>query len=87
MKKKTQNQFEINRKKILYDQRYTMSRMARDLGVTPTAICSSIKGKTQSVRMYKMIANKLGVSMIEFWPEIFGEPIEHQEVDHLTIRS
>ena len=87
MKTLKQNQFIINRKKILYEQRYTMSRLARDLGVTPTAICTSINGTTQSVRMYKMIANKLGVSMIEFWPEIFGETIEHQEPDHLTVRS
>lgn len=64
-----------------------MSRLARDLGVTPTAICSSINGRTQSVRMYKAIANKLGVSMVEFWPDIFGEAIEHQEVDHSAILS
>lgn len=87
MKTLNENKYLINRKNILYDQRYTMSRLARDLGVTPTAICQSIKGRTQSLRMHRLIANKLGVSLVEFWPELYGDPIIHQDVDHLTIRS
>ena len=87
MKTLNENKFLVNRKKILYDQRYTMSRLARDLGVTPTAICQSIKGRTQSLRMHRLIANKLGISLVEFWPELYGETIENQEPDHLTVRS
>ena len=93
MKILNQNQHIINRKKILYDQRYTMSRLARDLGLTPTTVCNSIKGKSESTKTNRLIANKLGVTLVAFWPELYGdqstesaENIVHHDVGDLSQR-
>jgi DNA-binding Xre family transcriptional regulator len=76
----TNNPFIINRKKILYDQRYTMSRLAIEIGVTPQAVIMSINGKTQSLKLHRAICNKLGVSLVSFWPELYGDqPTESAE--------
>lgn len=77
MKSLTPNPFLINRKKILYDQRYTMSRLARDLNLTPTTIGKAIKGINESLKTNRLIANKLGVSLVEFWPELYGDVVSH----------
>ena len=73
MKIVTDNPFIINRKKILYDQRYSMRRLAIEIGVTAQAVAQSINGKTQSLKMHRTICNKLGVSLVNFWPELYGE--------------
>ena len=87
MKILNENKNLINRKKILYDQRYTMSRLARDLNLTPVTVGNAIKGKTESTKTNKLIANKLGVTLVAFWPELYGEEIVHQGVDHLSVRG
>lgn len=75
MKSLTDNKFFINRKKILYEQRYTMSRLARDIGFTPAAVGKAILGTTQSLKLHRIIATKLDVSLQDFWPEFYG-PVE-----------
>jgi lambda repressor-like predicted transcriptional regulator len=87
MKTLNHNEFLINRKKMLYDRRYSMSRLAIDLGVTPQAVIAAVHAKTKSYTMHKKIVDKLGVSLVEFWPELYGEDIVHQDVDHLTVRD
>lgn len=87
MKIINQNQHIINRKKILYEQRYTMSRLARDLDLTPTTVGKSIKAECESLKTNRLIANKLGVTLVAFWPELYGEEIVHHDVDHLSERG
>lgn len=77
MKSVTDNHFIINRKKILYDQRYSMSRLAVEIGVTPQGVSQSVNGTTQSLKMHRAICKKLGLSLAEFWPEIYGD--QHSE--------
>gem|GEM_PF-2929440 len=93
MKSINQNPYYINRKKILYDMRYTCARLARDISLTPTTVGKSIKGKSESLRTNRLIANKLGVSLVTFWPELYGdqttEPAEnivHHDVGDLSQR-
>lgn len=69
----TDNPHIINRKKILWDQRYTMSRLALEIGVTPQAVIMSINRKTQSLKLHRAICNKLGLSLIAFWPDVYGD--------------
>lgn len=82
-----ENQYIINRKNTLHAQRYSMRRLASELGVTGQAVNYAINGITTSLKLHRAICTKLGVSLVDFWPELYGEPIEHQDVDHLTIRS
>lgn len=82
-----ENQYIINRKNTLYAQRYSMRRLASELGVTGQAVCYAISGTTTSLKLHRAICAKLGVSLVEFWPELYGEVIEHQDVDHITVRS
>jgi len=89
----TDNTFIINRKKILYDQRYSMSRLAIEIGVTPQAVSQSVNGNTQSLKMHRSICKKLGLSLVEFWPELYGdqstesaENIVHHDVGDLSQR-
>lgn len=63
-----------------------MSRLARDLGVTPAAIGQSINGKVQSLRMHRIIAQKLGVELAEFWPEFYG-PIKNAVSHDCTVNE
>lgn len=88
MKTIKQNQNIINRKKVLYDQRYSMNRLAKEIGVTSQALALSIYGETKSYTMHKRIADKLGVKIWMFWPELYDqEPIVNQEVGELTVRG
>jgi len=84
MKIVTDNPFIINRKKILYDQRYSMRRLAIEIGVTAQAVAQSINGKTQSLKMHRTICNKLGVSLVNFWPELYGEEIVPPDMENIT---
>lgn len=88
MKTINQNQNIINRKKVLYEQRYSMNRLAKEIGVTAQALALSIYGETKSYTMHKRIADKLGVKIWMFWPELYDqEPIVNQDVDHSVARS
>lgn len=77
----------INRKVILVQKGYSNARLAREIGVTPQALSQAIRGITHSLRIHRAVVTKLGVSLVEFWPELYGEAIEHQEVDHSAVRS
>jgi lambda repressor-like predicted transcriptional regulator len=93
MKSVNENQYIVNRRKILYEQRYTMKRLGLDIGITGTSIDNAITCKVISYKTQKKIADKLGTSIIKFWPELYGdqpaEPAENivsQDVCALSTR-
>lgn len=67
-----ENQHIINRKIILYDQRYTNARLAKEIDYTPAAVGLAINGKSKSYKLHRKIADKLGVTLIDFWPELYN---------------
>lgn len=56
----------------MYDRRYTNKRLAIEIGYTPAAVGLAINGKSTSYRLHKKIADKLGVALIDFWPELYA---------------
>jgi lambda repressor-like predicted transcriptional regulator len=54
----------------------TQAAIARDLGITPVTVSDVVKGRTNSQRVHKAIAEAIGKDVKEVWPEIYlhGEP-------------
>ncbi len=75
MQSVNQNEHIINRKKILYEQRYSIRRLALDLNLSPIVVSLAIRGMTKSLNTHRAIATRLNVRLVDFWPELYGEPI------------
>lgn len=86
MRSVNQNSYIINRKNILYEKRYSIRRLAKDLGFSAIAVSQAIRCMTCSLKMHRAIANKLGVSLASFWPELYGE-IENNQNNDLNCQS
>jgi DNA-binding Xre family transcriptional regulator len=82
-----ENKYIINRKCVLLQKQETLRTVAEKIGHTKQAVSLSIEGRSVSLRIHRKICAVLGVSLVEFWPELYGEPINNQEVDHSTILS
>jgi lambda repressor-like predicted transcriptional regulator len=82
-----ENKYIINRKCVLLQKQETLRTVAEKIGHTKQAVSLSIEGRSVSLRIHRKICAVLGVSLVEFWPELYGEPIIHQEVDHSVSRS
>ncbi|MEN6420956.1 MAG: helix-turn-helix domain-containing protein [Smithella sp.] len=54
----------------------TQAAIARDLGITPVTVSDVVKGRTNSQRVHKAIAEAIGRDIKEVWPELYlhGEP-------------
>jgi lambda repressor-like predicted transcriptional regulator len=61
----------INRRIALLRCGHSQATLAKAIGVTPAAITFVMTGKTKSPAMHKKIADKLGVTLAEFWPEYY----------------
>lgn len=70
----------INRKVMLVQKGYSNARLAREIGVTPQALSQAIRGITHSLRIHRAVVTKLGVSLIEFWPELYGDVVSHDSI-------
>lgn len=60
----------MNRHQIMYlllERGYTQSRIAREIGVTPQAVSSIVRGTATSERIKKRIAEILSRPMEEIW--------------------
>lgn len=77
-----QNIHIINRKNILYDQRYSIARLAKDIGCSAAAVSLAIRGVTVSLKMHRAITKKLGVTLASFWPELYGETENEEAPDN-----
>ena len=73
MQSVNQNEHIINRKKVLYEQRYSVRRLAKDLNLSPIAVSQAIRGMTNSLKTHRAIATKLNVRLVDFWPELYGD--------------
>jgi len=56
-------------KQKLKEHNKTMIGIARDLGISHTAVCLVIKGTSRSARVSKAISEAIGVPVSEIWPE------------------
>jgi lambda repressor-like predicted transcriptional regulator len=68
-----QNEHIINRKKILYEQRYSIRRLALDLHLSPIVVSMAIRGMSKSLTTHRAIATRLNVRLVDFWPELYGD--------------
>jgi len=66
----------INRKIIMLKCGFSVPSLAKKIGYTPQGVLKAINGKfkstTQSAAMLNAVADTLGVSKEEFWPEFYG---------------
>lgn len=67
-----ENQNIINRKVVMLQKGYNLPKLAKEVGHTKQAVSQSIQGRSTSLRIHKTIAGILGVSLVEFWPELYG---------------
>lgn len=67
-----ENQNIINRKVIMLQKGYNLPKLAKEVGHTSQAVSQSIQGRSKSLRIHRNIAQILGVSLVEFWPELYG---------------
>jgi len=56
----------------MLQKNHNQRSLAGEVGCTPAAITMVIKGKTRNRKMHEKIVNILGISLSEFWPEIYG---------------
>lgn len=65
------NPFIIKRKVVMIQKGFNLPRLAKTVGHTKQAVSLSIQGKSTSLRIHKQIADVLGVSLVEYWPELY----------------
>jgi len=62
----------INRKVIMLKADYNAAKLAKAIGCSTTAILLAINCKTISLKLHRKITDILGVSLVDFWPELYG---------------
>lgn len=72
----------INRKCVLLQKKETLGTVAEKIGHTKQAVSLSIEGRSVSLRIHRKICTVLGVSLVEFWPELYGDENNVNEVSH-----
>lgn len=68
----TRKEDRINRKVILVKRETSIRKVAEAIGHSPAAVMFAINRAGQSRRMHEKIAGVLGVTLCEFWPELYG---------------
>jgi lambda repressor-like predicted transcriptional regulator len=60
--------------------------IARELKINPVTVSDVIKGRTNSQRVHRAIAEAIGKDIKEIWPEIYlyGEPKRGRKMVHWT---
>ncbi len=76
------NQFIINRKVVMLQKGHTLNSLAKNTGHTKQAISMSIQGHSTSLRIHRKIVGILGVTLIEFWPELYGPAPDANKSSH-----
>lgn len=73
----TKKQAIINRKIVMLQKGLNNTSLAAKIGCTRIGVYQAISGRFKSVKhsslMLTSIANALGVTKEEFWPEFYGE--------------
>ena len=74
--RKPQNWTRQEIKDAIERSRVNQAAIARELEIEPTTVCDVIKGRTNSQRVHRAIAEAIGKDIKEIWPEIYlhGEP-------------
>lgn len=62
---------------MLLQKQETLGTVAAKIGHTKQAVSLSIEGRSVSLRIHRKICAVLGVSLLEFWPELYGDVISH----------
>jgi lambda repressor-like predicted transcriptional regulator len=70
----TENQYIINRKVIMLKTGHSLGSLAEHVGHTKQAVSQAIQGRSTSLRIHRKIADVLNVRLVDFWPELYGEP-------------
>lgn len=70
-------------KAALRKQGWTLAGIAQELGVGPSAISHALT-RQRSRRVEKVIANKLGLSPHEIWPQRYKRGATHDPICHQT---
>lgn len=76
-----ENKYIINRKCVLLQKQETLRTVAEKIGHTKQAVSLSIEGRSTSLRIHRKICAVLGVSLVDFWPELYGEPTREAVAD------
>ena len=69
-----ENQYIINRKVIMLKTGHSLGSLAEHVGHTKQAVSQAIQGRSTSLRIHRKIAEVLNVRLVDFWPELYGEP-------------
>jgi lambda repressor-like predicted transcriptional regulator len=67
------NQHIINRKVVMIQKGHTLGTLADHVHHTKQAVSQAIQGRSTSLRIHRKIADVLGVALVDFWPELYGE--------------
>jgi lambda repressor-like predicted transcriptional regulator len=70
------NEHVVNRKVSLIKAGHNYTSLSKKTGVTKQCICQAILGNNPSLRICRKIAKILGVSVVDFWPDVFGDVTE-----------
>jgi len=80
------NQYIVNRKIIMLQKGHSLDSLAEHVGHTKQAVSQSIQGRSTSLRIHRNIADVLGVRLVDFWPELYGD-VENKVSHDSTIES
>lgn len=64
------------RKVVLLRKGLSMRSLAKKVGCCAAAVCFAINKCQQSRSLHEKIAGELGVTLQEFWPELYGDKCE-----------
>lgn len=70
------NMYIINRKLTLVKKDISQRKLAINLSIAPQTINKAITTGCTTYRINRRIADYLGVSMAEFWPELYNMPAQ-----------
>ncbi|MEN6619991.1 MAG: helix-turn-helix transcriptional regulator [Smithella sp.] len=79
-----ENQHNINRKCILIQKGYSLPKLSKEIGFTKQAVSQALLGKSTSLRIHRKIAKTLHVSLVEFWPELYGSDWMNKVDSHVN---
>ena len=81
------NQHIINRKVVMIQKGHSLNTLAEGVGHTKQAVSQAIQGRSTSLRIHRAIAAILGVRLVDFWPELYGDVEQVKNFHDATVND
>jgi len=82
----TKNENIINRKVTLLQKGFTLAKMAAQIGYSIPTISKAVNNQSKNSRdVHEKMVFVLGVSLAEFWPELYGPDVVNNNGNRKTV--